>query len=74
MANYVARLIAEELGRKPRRRRGTGAKPGDRRAPYDLAVPLSRSDREALEVRAEAEGRSLSSLVAALILEDLARK
>lgn len=73
MASYVGGLVAEELERKPVRRRVTQARPGDRRSGYELALPLTRSDRRALEARAEAEGRSVSSLVAALILADLER-
>ncbi len=70
IGNYVAWLITRDLARKPRRRR-TGAKLSDRRKGYGMAVPLSTTDRKALEQRADAELRPLSNYVATLILEEL---
>ncbi len=70
IGNYVAWLITRDLARKPRRRR-TGAKLSDKRKSYGIAVPISTTDRKALEERADAELRSLSNYVATLILEDL---
>jgi hypothetical protein len=70
VGNYVAWLIAQDLARKPKRRR-TRAKPSDRREGYTMVVPISAKDRRELEARAEAEMRSLSNYVATLILEDL---
>jgi hypothetical protein len=72
LANLLARLVREELRRKPPGRRVTTAKPGDQRIPYDVNIPLTPREQRALKARAAAEDRSLSSLVAALILEELA--
>ena len=51
----------------------TRAKLSDRRKGYGMAVPLSTTDRKALEQRADAELRPLSNYVSALVLEELRR-
>ena len=73
VANYVAYLIAQDRKGKRRSNRRTSAKPGDERTGYELVVPITSSDRRALEKRARQELRSLSGYVAKLILEDLAK-
>ena len=73
LGNYVAWLIAQDLTRKPKARRATGATPTDRRQPYNMAIPMTTADRERLRERADAEMRSISSYVAVVILESFRR-
>ena len=74
VGNYVARLVAQDLAKEPKARRRTGARVTDRREPFDMAIPLSTTDRKRLKERADAEMRSISNYVATLILEDLKRR
>ncbi len=73
VGNYVAWLIAQNLSAKRKARSRTKAKPGDKRAGYSINVPITIPDRRELEKRAREEMRSLSSYVAKLIVEDLAK-
>ncbi len=73
VANYVAYLVAQDLRGKRRRVRPTSAKPGAERTGYELVVPITGPDRRALEKRARQELRSLSSYVARLIVENVAK-
>ena len=56
-----------------RQGRSTSAKPSDKRIGYELVVPITIPQRRELEERARKELRSLSSYVARLIVEDLAK-
>ena len=55
------------------RRRTTGVSPGDKRSAYEIAVPLTAEQKGNVEDRARDELRSVSSLVALLIVSDLRR-
>ena len=66
-------LIAQNLRGKRRSNRRTSAKPGDERMGYELVIPITIPDRRELEERARKELRSLSSYVAKLIAEDVAK-
>ncbi len=76
IAGYVAFLIIQHLSGRGngRKRRETAANPRDKRVSYAVSVMLRLEHREKLEDRAEADGRSVSSFVARLIVEDLATR
>ena len=59
-----------ESGRK---RRTGGISAADKRGPYEIAVSLTAEQRGKVEDRARDEVRSVSSLVALLIVADLRR-
>jgi hypothetical protein len=57
ISNYVAHLVAEELKRKGRGQTHGGAKPGEKRRPYSIALYLTARERERLEAAAREEGQ-----------------
>ncbi len=73
VSNYVSLLVVEDLQRahRPRRRNTAAAKPGDRRATYDVAVQITAAEKQKLQARARAEMRSVSNYVAKLVLGEL---
>ena len=73
---YVAGLVERDLRKRAggKGRPVRGARAGDRRAVYDVAVPLTVAQRTRLEERAAEQDRSLSSYVARVIVEALARR
>ena len=73
VANYVAYLVAQPLKGKGRRklRPLPAARPGDERVSYGIAVPLTPDQKDELEARAQKQMRSVSSLVALVIVENL---
>ena len=74
VGGYVAWLLIKDLRRESgRKRRGTGVSVGDKRSAYEIAVPLTAEQKEQVEDRARDEVRSVSSLVALLIVADLRR-
>ncbi len=65
----MAWLLIKDLRRESgRKRRGSGVSPGDKRSAYEIAVPLTAEQRGKVEDRARDEVRSVSSLVALLIV------
>jgi hypothetical protein len=71
----VALLLEEDL-QKPNTkasRRVRGAGPDDRRTGYELHMTLTVEQRKRIEARAAQQERSLSSYVAKVIVEALAR-
>ena len=75
IGNYVALLVIEDLERPAggRRQRGRVPPPGGRRVSYSIGVPLTAAQRAELKARAKDQVRSVSSYVAKLVVEDLAR-
>ena len=75
IGNYVALLVIEDLERPAtgRRQRGRVSPPGGRRESYSIGVPVTAAQRAELKTRARDQMRSVSSYVAKLIVEDLAR-
>ena len=68
----VAWLLIKDLRRESgRSRRGGGVSPGDKRSAYEIAVPLTPEQKGKVEDRARDEVRSVSSLVALLIVAAL---
>jgi hypothetical protein len=76
IAGYIAELVERDL----RKRSGggsrsvRGASPGDHRTSYDVGLTLTVEQRKRLEARGAQRGRSLSSYVAKVIVEALARR
>ncbi len=74
LGGYVAWLLIKDLRRESgRTRRTTGVSPGDKRSAYEIAVPLTAEQKENVEAQARDEVRSVSSLVALVIVADLRR-
>ena len=74
VGGYVAWLMIKELRREPGRKRRTGGiSLADKRSPYEINVPLTAEQKEQVEDRARDEVRSVSSLVALLIVADQRR-
>ncbi len=73
MLREVEQTGSALLEPEKRSHRPTSAKPGDNRIGYELVVPITIPDRRELEERARKELRSLSSYVARLIVEDVAK-
>ncbi len=74
LGGYVAWLLVRELRRDSgHKRRATGVSPSDKRSAYEIAVPLTAEQKEKVEDRARDEVRSVSSLVALLIVAYLRR-
>ncbi len=76
VSNYVSRLLVEDLHRahSTRGRRTAAAKPGDRRATYDVAVQITAAEKQQLRAGARADMRTVSSYVTKLVLADLRRR
>ena len=76
VAEYVALLIEEDLRRRSTKasRRVRGAGPDDQRAAYVINMTVTVEQRKRVEARAAEQGRSLSSYVAKVIVEALARR
>ncbi len=75
IGSHVALLLIEDLRRHGpgRGRPAGGVSLGDKRSAYEVAVPLTAEQKKRLEARARDEVRSVSSLVALLIVADLRR-
>ncbi len=74
LGGYVAWLLIKDLRRESgRKRRSTGVSPSDKRSAYEIAVPLTAEQKGKVEDRARDEVRSVSSLVALLIVAELRR-
>jgi hypothetical protein len=75
IGNYVGLLVMEDLGRPvvSGRQRGRVSPSVGRRVSYAIGVPLTAAQRAELKARAKGQTRSVSSYVARLIAEDLAR-
>ena len=76
VGSYVALLLIADLKRRRRtgRKRRAGSVPlGDPRSAYEVAVPLTAEQKRKVEAQARDEVRSVSSLVALLIVADLRR-
>ena len=75
VSNYVSRLVVEDLRRAhgTRTRSMAAAKPGERRATYDVAVYITAPEKKELQAGARAEMRTVSSYVTKLVLQDLRR-
>ena len=76
VSNYVSRLVVDDLQRAhgTRRRSAAAAKPGDRRATYDVNVYITAPEKKELQALAMADMRTVSSYVTQLVLEDLHRR
>ncbi len=75
VGSTVALLVIEDLRRRGpgRGRPAGGISLGDKRSAYEIAVPLTAEQKRKVEARARDEVRSVSSLVALLIVADLRR-
>ena len=75
VGGYVAWLLIKDLRRREsgQRRRARGVSVADKRSPFEVAVPLTAEQKGKVEDRARDEVRSVSSLVALLIVADLRR-
>ena len=73
VGGYVAWLLVKDLKRRGsgQRRRARGVSVADKRRAYEIAVRLTAEQKEQVEDRARDEVRSVSSLVALLIVADL---
>ena len=71
----MAWLLIKDLGRRGsgQRRRARGVSLADKRSAYEINVPLTAEQKGKVEDRARDEVRSVSSLVALLIVTDLRR-
>ena len=69
----MAWLLIKDLRRRGsgQRRRARGVSVADKRRAFEVAVPLTVEQKEQVEGRARDEVRSVSSLVALLIVSDL---
>ncbi len=76
ISNYVSTLVVEDLQRahSTRQRSAAVAKPGERRATYDVAVQITAAEKQQLRAGARADMRTVSSYVTKLVLEDLRRR
>ncbi len=74
VGGYVAWLLIKDLRRESgRTRRTRGVSPSDKRSAYEIAVPRTAEQKGKVEDRARDEVRSVSSLVALLIVADVRR-
>ncbi len=73
VGSYVALLLIGDLRRRGpgRGRPAGGVSLGDKRSAYEIAVPLTAEQKRKVEDPARDEVRSVSSLVALLIVADL---
>ncbi len=73
IGSYVAFLLIEDLRRRGpgRGRPAGGVSLDDKRRAYEVAVPMTAEQKGKVEDRARDEVRSVSSLVALLIVADL---
>ena len=69
VANYVAWVIEQHLGAKPRKAKPRDADPSEERMAYDVGPFLSIPERRELEQRATAERRSVSGYVTRLVVD-----
>ena len=74
VGGYVAWLMIKDLRRESGRKRRTGGVSlADKRSAYEINVPLTAAQKEQVEDRARDEVRSVSILVALLVVADLRR-
>ncbi len=75
VGGYVGWLLVKELKRRGsgQRRRARGVSVTDKRSAFEVAVPLTAEQKGDVEDRARDEVRSVSSLVALLIVANLRR-
>ena len=73
VGSYVALILIADLRRRGlgRGRPAGGVSLGDKRSPYEVAVPLTAEQKRKVDSRARAEVRSVSSYVALLIVAAL---
>ena len=72
MANYVAWVIQQDLAAKGKRKRAVlDGDPSRERMAYEVNLTLTIPERRELKKRAAAERRSLSNLVARLVVGEL---
>jgi hypothetical protein len=71
IGDYVLRLVEADLRKRSSRpgSRVRGAGPHDRRVSYDIGMTLSVEQQQRVKLKAQREGRSLSSYVAKVIVE-----